>query len=238
MNFNKPFQAVSLRRLAASIALGSLLAGGVGIALSQENVTTSTKGNLVFANLEKEIVLEVGETSKEISFGFTNKGQNPIRIVGIKSSCGCTVPEFEKKEYAPGESGILNVSFKSSSGVQNTSGTVLLVSDEEKDNFYTLRLLVTRKQVARLSSQKEEWEIGSAPVEREIIVDIIEKGTHIIEVSSNNDAFDVRMVTIEPNQQYRIKVRPRTNEYPASGSLRLQTTNEKQPFLTAKLAIK
>ena len=45
------------------------------------------------------------------SFQFTNAGTGVLRISSVKPSCECTVPELlgEKMEYAPGESGILNV---------------------------------------------------------------------------------------------------------------------------------
>jgi hypothetical protein len=214
-----------------------ILIGGYS-ATGAEDSAPKTQGKLAFTNLEKEVVLEIGETNKATAFEFTNQGEKPIRIVGIKSSCGCTVPAMEKKEFAPGEVGALNVNFKASSGVQNPSATVLLVSDEEENNFYTLKVVVSRKHSARLSSQREEWKIGSAPETREILVKITEEGTHIVEASSNNDAFDVKMTTIEPGKEYKVTVKPRTCEYPAAASLRLQTTNEKQPFLTARLEIK
>lgn len=232
------FSSILSRRLFAVLVAVTIFAGGFGIVFAEGIPASNTKGNLEFTKLKKEVVLEIGETSKETAFEFTNRGENFIRIVGIKSSCGCTVPELEKKEYASGEVGALNVNFKASSGVQSTSATVILVSDEEENNFYTLKVLASRKQAVLLSSQREEWKIGSALDEREILVSITEDGIHIVEASSNNDAFDVKMVTVEPGKQYKVTVKPRTSKYPAAASLRLQTTNEKQPFLTARLEIK
>ncbi len=45
------------------------------------------------------------------SFQFINTGTGVLRIAALKPSCECTVPEVlgGKMEYAPGESGILNV---------------------------------------------------------------------------------------------------------------------------------
>lgn len=228
---------VTRKLLVTLLIFGSILAGKYEVALAETNMPIN-KGNLVFTQAEKEIVFGLGESSQEVTFEFTNKSTKPIRIVGIKSSCGCTVPELAKKEYEPGESGSMNVTFKASAGVQNTSGAILLVSDEPEDNFYNLRLVVNRKQVALLSSQKEEWKVGSTPDEREILVDVSEAGTHIIEASTNNDVFDVKMTTVDPGKQYKVTVKPRISDYPAAATLRLQTTHQKQPFLTARLEIK
>lgn len=44
-------------------------------------------------------------------FWFTNTGPDPLIIGEIKSSCGCTVPDIDKKIYAPGEKGKIKVIF-------------------------------------------------------------------------------------------------------------------------------
>lgn len=40
-------------------------------------------------------------------FVFENKGLDPITIVGVKASCGCTTPDWSKTPVAPGESGFV-----------------------------------------------------------------------------------------------------------------------------------
>lgn len=36
-------------------------------------------------------------------YRFENIGDDPVAITEIKSSCGCTTTELEKKTYAPGK---------------------------------------------------------------------------------------------------------------------------------------
>jgi hypothetical protein len=81
-HLKKPF---SHFLIAACILIGGYSAAGA------EDSVPKIQGKLAFANIEKEVVLEVGETNKATAFEFTNQGEKPIRIVGIKSSCGCTV---------------------------------------------------------------------------------------------------------------------------------------------------
>ncbi len=47
---------------------------------------------------------------KEIA--FTNEGEGTLIITNLHASCGCTVGELDKREYAPGESGVFKVQFK------------------------------------------------------------------------------------------------------------------------------
>lgn len=44
-------------------------------------------------------------------FKFKNKTENTVVIRGAHGSCGCTVPDLAKKNFAPGESGEMSVTF-------------------------------------------------------------------------------------------------------------------------------
>lgn len=44
-------------------------------------------------------------------FHFTNTGDVPLLITKARSTCGCTVPSYPEAPVAPGESGVISVSF-------------------------------------------------------------------------------------------------------------------------------
>ena len=55
---------------------------------------------------------EITPNSKNnCEFKFTNTGSALLKIGKIYASCGCTVPQLSKEEYAPGESGSITVEF-------------------------------------------------------------------------------------------------------------------------------
>ncbi len=57
----------------------------------------------------------VGPDTKHLcEFKFTNTGKGLLEMGRVQTTCGCTVPELPKKEYVPGESGILKVKYHSS----------------------------------------------------------------------------------------------------------------------------
>jgi hypothetical protein len=59
-------------------------------------------------------------------FKFTNNGSATLNIANTQGSCGCTVPALEKKDYAPGESGVIKVTYNPHGrrGKQQTTVTV------------------------------------------------------------------------------------------------------------------
>ncbi len=46
-------------------------------------------------------------------YKFKNIGDGILKISRVQSTCGCTVPKLKKKEYAPGESGEVKVTYTS-----------------------------------------------------------------------------------------------------------------------------
>lgn len=55
-------------------------------------------------------VIEKGSDGTR-EFKFTNVGKAPLKIVNVKSSCGCTIPTYPRGEIMPGESGVINVKY-------------------------------------------------------------------------------------------------------------------------------
>ena len=61
------------------------------------------------------------------SFKFTNNGKADLIISDAKGSCGCTVPNWPKNPIAPGNGGVIEVTFDSrgKSGMQNKTVTLI-----------------------------------------------------------------------------------------------------------------
>lgn len=45
------------------------------------------------------------------SFMFVNQGSDPVRITGVKASCGCTTPAWTKEEIMPNDSGFVTAQY-------------------------------------------------------------------------------------------------------------------------------
>ncbi len=65
-------------------------------------------------------------------FQFVNTGSGPVAITGVHAACGCTAAEIEKgKEYVPGESGFIEISFNSADFQGKVVKSVTVMTSEK-----------------------------------------------------------------------------------------------------------
>lgn len=82
-------------------------------------------------------------------FPFTNTGEAPLVITDIRTTCGCTTPEYTKEPVQPGETGEITVRFNSrgKSGVINKRVTIY-ANTESGTSFLNIKTVVnTQKEI-------------------------------------------------------------------------------------------
>jgi len=90
-------------------------------------------------------------TSNTCEFGFKNVGEALLKIIEVKPDCGCTIFTLEKKEYEPGESGVLKIKFYASTVAGPTTKHITVISNDKAAPTLTLTLKATI--VARVDYQ-------------------------------------------------------------------------------------
>jgi hypothetical protein len=83
-------------------------------------------GQIVFREYQHDFG-KVAEGEKlSYTFTFDNKGTSDIVISSASTSCGCTIPKYERKPIHPGANGTLEVVFDTSgrNGTQTKTITV------------------------------------------------------------------------------------------------------------------
>jgi len=70
-------------------------------------------------------------------FKFTNTGDADLIIHKVETSCGCTVPEYDRKPVAPGQQGAIRVRFDSD-GKEGAQYKIVKVTSNCKDNIFEL----------------------------------------------------------------------------------------------------
>ena len=74
-------------------------------------------------------------------FKFKNEGTQDLIISEVKSSCGCTVPEWTNTPIAPGQTGSIKVSYNTTKiGPINKSILVISNAKNEKDGMINIRI--------------------------------------------------------------------------------------------------
>ncbi len=95
---------------------------------NQENIAVSDSGEAVISFSEYEHDFGKVEAGEKIAcfFTYTNSGVGSLVINSVSTSCGCTVPKYDKRPLAPGKSGTLEVIFNTAgyNGVQSKTVTI------------------------------------------------------------------------------------------------------------------
>lgn len=107
--------------------------GGIG---SIKTTTQDQKGKakLVFEKDSYDLGELVQGDKRKLTFKFTNEGTEDVKIDFATGSCGCTVPDWPRKTFKPGESGEIEVEYDShdKEGLQENTVDVYLVNQDEK----------------------------------------------------------------------------------------------------------
>lgn len=84
-----------------------------------------------FEKLEHDFgTIEAGEHVGYI-FTFVNDGDADLVITSVNTSCGCTVPKFDRKPISPGGSGTIEVVFDSAGRSGRQTKNIVVQSNAE-----------------------------------------------------------------------------------------------------------
>jgi hypothetical protein len=89
-------------------------------------------------------VQDLGEmgpgTKASCEFKFTNTGDDVLKIKKVSKTCGCTTSKLAKKEYAPGESGTLKITYNASTHPASIKKNIYVESNDKKNPKVTLSI--------------------------------------------------------------------------------------------------
>lgn len=80
-----------------------------------------------------------------VDFGFVNRGRGKLVLQGVHASCGCTAVEVDSgREYEPGQSGSIRITFDSTDFLGRIAKGITVVTNERQmsDRTLTVRAVV------------------------------------------------------------------------------------------------
>lgn len=96
--------------------MSAVLLAACGGKTDKKDIDISVIDNQTTIRFEKDVIdfkrVEAGEKVSG-SFKFTNTGKSSLVINEVSTSCGCTVADYPRGEIAPGESGMISVTYDS-----------------------------------------------------------------------------------------------------------------------------
>lgn len=185
-----------------------------------------------------------GEPAKA-ELTLTNAGTAPLKIIRVRSSCGCTVGRpksggtWNGKTIAPGESEIMVLSYNTRKGVRKVSQKITIeTNDPERPRIE----FTVRGEVRNIYEAKPTNRVIFGQINRE------DTKTQTLELTNNLDKpvelkldplpenvpFDVRLEEVEKGKRYKLVVttKPPLRNGSNIAKVVLKTGLEKVPTLT------
>jgi Protein of unknown function (DUF1573) len=125
-----------------------------------------TLSALVLANARAELkwdqtTLELhpayGDKEAVGHFKYQNSGVTPVRFKSVKTSCGCTAAQSQRKEVAPGEKGEVTATFKIGDRTGTQVKTVTVETDEPAHAVTLLTLKAVLPEMLTISPTFVFW---------------------------------------------------------------------------------
>lgn len=154
-------------------------------------------------------VAELGAPSLEIAFPFRNSGNARVTITSVQASCGCTSTALAKKDYAPGESGELKVTYYWGGQVGAQEKTVSVITSDAPDRPTVLVLRVKIPELFSISPRLLWWAVGEAAVEKQAAVAINPALTAVVTLLPSTSAeIGARLVARSGTHDYVLAIKP------------------------------
>jgi hypothetical protein len=149
-----------------------------------------------------------GRATAEAS--FTNTGSYPVKITATHTSCGCTAAVADSHSIAPGQTGKIEISFKTLSRHGLYEEPILIDTDDPTARETAIRLRVLVQNPVELLPTLLFWQPGEALTPKVITVSAA-PGTVLKNISATctDSGVDLQVDTIQPGAQYKVTVTPK-----------------------------
>jgi len=150
---------------------------------------------------EEQITHEAGpeETLYEAVFPFTNESETPVKIVQVRSSCGCTAAVPDRDIYEPGEQGEIKAVFTYGARQGLQRKRISVETDEGGGKQYALMLQVTIPEVFRIEPRVLYWDLAREQAGEKVfrVLFNVENPPKVLEVKSNDSTFHIEWQELE-----------------------------------------
>lgn len=164
------------------------------------------------------------DTEIEGEFTFTNKGDKPVRITGLESSCSCLEATLDKPVYEPGEKGKGRARFRVSSFTGKQEKVLHIHTDDPTSPDTVLTAVIDIPVIVSIEPKLVQWLIGDKPEPKEFTVKMTGKDpVRITQVDSTRQTVTATFREVTPGREYRVTVAPSSTAEVIIGAVTVRT---------------
>lgn len=211
MDANRSQSSLTLKQRAALLAAASLpfvLSLGFHLAgpKASEPQPAADRPALVFNQYFVDLGPRPPEPTMHAFFGFRNRGNAPVKIIDIETSCGCMISEFQnnKREYAPGEEGKFFLTVKTTRempGPKEYFAKLRYEDPQPREIDVSFRCVLPEQQVRVSPPATVVYQPNTHPTSKEFhVTDNRRKPLRVLDVSSSADYIAAKIGDIESDE--------------------------------------
>ena len=181
---------------------------------------------LHFASLSQEFSATEDAVDIHTSYVFTNASDHAITISEIKTTCGCTTAELEKRTYQADESGTIDIVFDIGSRTGEQQKSIAVISSSGEQTMLVLK--VHLPPGPSFSSTIASWRQGSPPDPRVIFIRLPKEHTYTLTKATKSD--ESLTTTLKPGSEENLvdlTILPSSTERAFNATIDLHTSNGK-----------
>jgi len=196
----------------------------------------SLHAQLAWEKTEVDLHPKLGEKEAVAVFKYENKGDKPITIKNVRSSCGCTVASLKKNDVAPGEKGEITATYSvgGHTGLQQKS--VAVETDDPKEPSLNLLLRVFIPQEVEMQPSFVFWKTGEEPKPKTITIKAGE-GVKVtkVDVTSSTPEFTTKVDKGSKAGEFVVTVKPKDTTHTVSSTLTIKPDYPKTLYALARV---
>jgi hypothetical protein len=166
------------------------------------------QAQLQFDSLQNEHEAGFTEEKRVAVFTFKNTGSEPVRILKVSSSCGCTVPKMDKKVYQPGESGRIEAVFTYGGRMGIQRKRITVKTSGGGDQTHLLTMVTDIPAWVEVSPRLLRWKTTESSKTQALAVHVAQPERIEIEIPESSEHFNISWKESSPGK-YAILLEPK-----------------------------
>jgi uncharacterized protein DUF1573 len=185
------------------------------------------RSELVWEQTQLELKPAIGDETAVGHFKYQNKGDKPVAIKSVTTSCGCTAASA-KQSADPGEKGEVTATFKIGDRTGLQQKAINVVTDDPTNPTTALMLKVTIPTLLELQPTFVYWQSGEEPKAKTIVA---KAGAGVaiksLDVVSSLPDFATKVEPGKTKGEFLINIEPKQTTQAIAATLTIKPVLEK-----------
>ena len=156
-------------------------------------VALPARAELEWKHTQESLVVRPGDTEGTAQFHFVNTGKAAVEITRVETGCGCTTVKLGRTKFAPGEAGVIPVTFQAA-GREGEVRVQISVYTDDATQPVQLALVASMETPVRVDPRFVFWKSDEPrDAKRVHLTALPEFEVEFTGLQSSNPAFGVRL---------------------------------------------